>query len=536
MNSSNNLNEIFGISWIDNLNAESSSENSTRQHNMDNRRICYICAVPIDHLDISILKQNNFACELCCKAELSTTPTLQLPKELTISQCPTCQRYQKPPYVFAEWESKEMLYVLLNRIKIFVGKNKIESADFIYSEPHSKKLKLRLTIQDSVSGATGINVVDFKIGSLQCSQCQRAYTPHQYHAVVQVRLKTRDKSAITSIFNDLMTQKTVEKAIGAMEQNYGFDLYFRSRSDAMAVVHTVEATHVVKTDQSKTLKSHNSQNNTYDYIFTFGCTILNVKKYDVTLIYEDNKIIGVGLIDKIGINIHMLSLPRFEKIKLSGHSAANYNILEICNKMDATKFMVIDVEEEGHLKLMNVKYNEATLEYDVHDAQILCARSPLCEHLIAGDIVAGYRLLADNGVNRINECLLAQNFKEIAGLPDVLIYKTVKDHNFTNRERTEEKVLWPINKNVIKMKHEFLDDKSLTETTDVMGLGCEEPKMNYTKFDSTYTNAFRNIKNAEDLNFESLLIESCQSISNLQLEKQTVIPTIENLAEDFKRI
>ncbi len=60
-------------------------------------------------------------------------------------------RYFNPPtqWVVADLESKELLSVCLKRVR---GLNKIKLVDagFIWTEPHSRRLKVKLTIQKEV--------------------------------------------------------------------------------------------------------------------------------------------------------------------------------------------------------------------------------------------------------------------------------------------------------------------------------------------------------------------------------------------------
>lgn len=56
-----------------------------------------------------------------------------------------CRRYNKPPWVYCERESKEMLSLCLKKIKGLEKVKLIDSA-FLYTEPHSRRIRIRLTI------------------------------------------------------------------------------------------------------------------------------------------------------------------------------------------------------------------------------------------------------------------------------------------------------------------------------------------------------------------------------------------------------
>lgn len=58
-------------------------------------------------------------------------------------------RFNKPPYINCERESKELLSICLNRIKE-LNQVKLSDAAFIWTEPHSRRISLRLTVQKEV--------------------------------------------------------------------------------------------------------------------------------------------------------------------------------------------------------------------------------------------------------------------------------------------------------------------------------------------------------------------------------------------------
>jgi NMD protein affecting ribosome stability and mRNA decay len=74
-------------------------------------------------------------------------------------------------------------------------KVKLVDAGFIWTEPHSKRLKVKLTIQDEVMNGTILQqgfVVEFIVENHMCMECNRANAnPNSWTACVQVRLNDR---------------------------------------------------------------------------------------------------------------------------------------------------------------------------------------------------------------------------------------------------------------------------------------------------------------------------------------------------------
>ena len=69
---------------------------------------------------------------------------------------------------------------------------KLVDAGFIWTEPHSKRLKLKLTVQAEVFNGAILQqtfVVDFVVEDNMCTDCSKhAANPNQWVAVAQVWL------------------------------------------------------------------------------------------------------------------------------------------------------------------------------------------------------------------------------------------------------------------------------------------------------------------------------------------------------------
>ena len=62
---------------------------------------------------------------------------------------------------------------------------KLVDAGFVWTEPHSRRIKIKLTIQKEVLNGTLHQqsfVVEFVVTNLQCDDCKKTYTPHLWVA------------------------------------------------------------------------------------------------------------------------------------------------------------------------------------------------------------------------------------------------------------------------------------------------------------------------------------------------------------------
>uniref|UniRef100_A0A1B0DM35 60S ribosomal export protein NMD3 n=1 Tax=Phlebotomus papatasi TaxID=29031 RepID=A0A1B0DM35_PHLPP len=105
-------------------------------------------------------------CVGCLRTHVDITEGI--PKQAVLQFCRNCERYLQPPseWVQCSLESRELLAVCLKRLK-GLKEVKLIDAGFIWTEPHSKRLKVKLTVQGEVLGGAVLQqifVVEWKNG------------------------------------------------------------------------------------------------------------------------------------------------------------------------------------------------------------------------------------------------------------------------------------------------------------------------------------------------------------------------------------
>jgi nonsense-mediated mRNA decay protein 3 len=92
-------------------------------------------------------------------------------------------------------ESKELMTVCLRKVS-GLSRVKLIDAVWIWTEPHSMRLKIKLTVQkEVVNGAVlqQASVVEFVIRNQQCKACEASFAQGNWHAIVQVRQRVLHK-------------------------------------------------------------------------------------------------------------------------------------------------------------------------------------------------------------------------------------------------------------------------------------------------------------------------------------------------------
>ena len=94
-------------------------------------------------------------CEDCIRLNVDISEGIQ--REASVHYCSGCERYLQPPqhWISASLESKELMALCLRRLR-GLSKVRLVDASFIWTEPHSKRIKLKIKVQDvSVLGGEG---------------------------------------------------------------------------------------------------------------------------------------------------------------------------------------------------------------------------------------------------------------------------------------------------------------------------------------------------------------------------------------------
>lgn len=162
-------------------------------------------------------------CINCLKSQIDITEGI--PKQLIMQHCRECNRYLRPPWTHAPLESGELLAICLKQVK-GLKRVKLVDAGFVWTEPHSKRIKVKLTVQKEVLNGTLLQqsfVVEFVIANQQCGDCKKTYTPHLWVAQVQVRQRVDHKRTFLFLEQLIIKHNAAEKCLNIKDMDDGLD-------------------------------------------------------------------------------------------------------------------------------------------------------------------------------------------------------------------------------------------------------------------------------------------------------------------------
>ncbi len=300
--------------------------------------VCCICSAVIDANPSGI-------CEICAKKNIDIVSNL--PKEFTLTYCKKCDRFNRPPWVKIERESPEMMSYCLSKLKNFNHKIKIIDSSFIYTEPHSKVIKLKVTVQKEVDKNL-INqsvIIEYKENWILCRDCQKLQTPHIWCAKVQIRQKVPHKKTFMYLEQFILKHKMQEKAMNIQEVSEGVDFYFSIKRDAEVFTDFVSSVVPSKITLSKKYVSLSTTT------FTFLIDIANVAKYDIIkLDNNSSKLLGgfgpLIVCTRLSSKSHFIDLMTFKEIDFDSNTYFRYNFSNYCDSLKMMEFLILDVNEE----------------------------------------------------------------------------------------------------------------------------------------------------------------------------------------------
>ena len=393
-------------------------------------------------------------CTLCIKKKNDITEGI--PKNLMLAWCRYCRRFCGPPWVLCDRESKELLALCLKRIS-GLKKLKLIDAKFIWTESHSRRTKLSLTVQKDITHELTLQQsfeVEFYEIYTQCDDCKKLFTPHTWKSSVQVRQKVDNKKTFMLLEQMMLKSNVHRQAIKISAEKYGMNFFFSSKNHAQKLVDFLNASvpHINK--ESKELVSHDSKNNTYNYKYTFYFEMPKICKDDLVILPKAlcNEFGGVNSLAvcyKVGTKIFLYDPISLKKFEMNVHQYFNYEpyLVIIPFKNNETEFFVNDIYQDKNMSLsMNATFADIQTRFAhvevsrTNDLKSFCCTTHLGHILKHGDTVLGFDLTSLNCAQELDD-LEKQKY-----LPDVVLIRKTYPQKFKNNR------IWKVKR--MKMEEE----------------------------------------------------------------------------------
>lgn len=368
--------------------------------------------------------------------------------EVTLHQCRGCQRWHQEgsKWITCELESRELMSLCLRNINGLKlkssGKDRVRLVDatWIWTEPHSMRLKIRLTVQKEVYSSTILQqsfVVFFFVRNQQCIECQSIFRHGNWRSLVQVRQRVGHKRTFLYLEQLILKNEAHRGCTKVQIFRDGMDFYFPDKANSSRFISFLEHTVPVKVKLSKKLISKDVKSNISNFKYTNLVEICPLCKDDLLFLQKRmarnmGNISRLVLVKNVTNVIHLIDPQSGQTAQMSPEAFWRNPIIPIvtAKRSRFTRYVVLrreaiiisrNVSRKATTKCNQRKLASLTISKDsdlgLNDASHIVT-SHIGYLLKAGDIALGYDLRDMQLVNPEAEKSLKDS-----SLPDIVILR-----------------------------------------------------------------------------------------------------------------
>ncbi|EHY66793.1 hypothetical protein NERG_00433 [Nematocida ausubeli] len=362
--------------------------------------------------------ESMFETSMCFECTVRELPKLNVDTSREVDRCSTCMRYSVPPsgWTTLRFEGPEMLAYLLKKIPE-LAKLKLVDAYFIHSEEHSKRVRMKVSIDRTsemdIFGLEHAEELDITwvIKGKHCLDCARAASNQTWNCVVQLRQKCQSKQTLLLLEQAILKAGLHEETTDIKGEQDGIDFFYISRTASLKLVRFIEeyAPAKVKISEQLVKLDKKSNNSRYKFAYSVEIPALNVndlvylpdtlgKKLSLTdmcvvlrisksILLADSK----GQVKDLG-RIEYFKYARAMRVLGSSKAQRSFEVIEVDGKGIPSK---MDETAKDAAPGMQLNFGKNRI-YDVvllkNDGEMVNAKT-LVKGLGAGDRVIGYDLM-----------------------------------------------------------------------------------------------------------------------------------------------
>ena len=359
-------------------------------------------------------------------------------------------------------ESRELLALCLRKLR-GLTKTRIIDASFIWTEPHSRRVRVKITVQAEAFQGTILQQtfeVEYVVNYHQCPDCAKSYTANTWRAVVQLRQKVPHKRTFLYLEQLILKHSAHRETINIKEVKDGLDFYYSQRNQAEKFVDFLSSVAPIRSKKSQELISMDIHTSTKSYKFSFSVELVPICKDDlVALPLKLAKSIGnitpLTLCHRVGTTIQLLDPNTLQTADLPSTIYWRSAFTPLADVQELTEFIIMDIELLGPTR-GRYSLAEATVARSSDlssNSTTYFTRTHLGNLLHPGDTAMGYHLVGTN--------FNSPQFEELEGkaslkgmIPDVMLVKKT----YARKKRSKASRNWKL-KRMTREEDEVLPRK-----------------------------------------------------------------------------
>jgi len=343
-------------------------------------------------------------------------------------------------------ESRELMALCLSNVsglKASKGNNqrtRLIDAAWIWTEPHSMRLKVRLTIQKEVQKGTILQqsfTVVFVVRNQQCIECQAEFRQGSWKSLVQVRQRVSHKRTFLFLEQLILKHGAHRGCLSIETFQDGMDFYFPDKGKAARFISFLENAVPTKMKTSKKLIGTDDKSNISNYKYTNYVEICPLCKDDLLYLpartaRNHGNISRLVMVKGISNVIHLIDPLTGQVAQMSAETYWRDPIRPVITaaRSRMTRFVVLG--KEPVFLRRNVSKRTASRKQRSRLASLTLAReddlgindrqfeeqSHVGYLMKAGDVCVGFDLTETQFVED-----QAENMRSSGKLPDVLVIR-----------------------------------------------------------------------------------------------------------------
>lgn len=370
-------------------------------------------------------------CPDCISLSVDITEDIQ--KNSTLTFCKNCDRLLVPPnhWIHAQRESRELLGACLKRLR-GLTKVRLIDAKYIWTEPHSRRTKINITVQGEAAAFQNTIVqqsfvAEFVETTSQCPDCAKSFTANTWVATIQIRQKVDHKRTFYLLEQLILKNKAQKQTVSIQEAKDGLDFFYGTRQAAIKMVDFLTSVVPARVKKSSELISENIHTSAKNYKFTYTIEIVPVCKDDLVVLPKKlarsmGNISQLVLCTGIGNTLHFMDPLTLQTADMTAASFYRTPFTPLAaggGGKGLTEYVVLDIEPTGE-RLGKHALADATIARSADlgsNDQTYYVRTHLGGILHPGDTALGFDLANAN----YNHDLWDELNKD--RVPDVILVK-----------------------------------------------------------------------------------------------------------------
>jgi len=343
-------------------------------------------------------------------------------------------------------ESRELMALCLANVSGLKaakgsGQNiRLIDAAWIWTEPHSMRLRVRLTIQKEVQKGTILQqsfTVVFIVRNQQCLECQAEFRTGSWKSLVQVRQRVSHKRTFLYLEQLILKHGAHRGCLSIETFQDGMDFYFPDKGKASRFISFLENAVPTKMKTSKKLIGTDDKSNVSNYKYTSYVEICPLCKDDLLYLptrmaRNHGNISRLVMVKAISNVIHLIDPLSGQMAQLSAESYWREPIRPVITaaRSRMVRFVVLgkepiflrrNVSKRTTSRKQRSRLASLTLaredDLGVNDKQF-DERSHVGYLMKSGDVCVGFDLTETQFVDEE-----AENMRSSGKLPDVVVIR-----------------------------------------------------------------------------------------------------------------